>query len=117
MSNRKSISKELRFKVYNKYKGHCAYCGCELRLEEMQIDHLKDFYNNGENLNFDNLMPSCRQCNFYKSTHTLEVFRSELGKLRERLNKEFIYRLSKKYDLITENDKEIKFYFEVLYDE
>ena len=29
-----------RKKVLDKYGGHCAYCGCELTLKSMQIDHI-----------------------------------------------------------------------------
>ena len=36
---RKQLSKAVRRKVYEKYYGHCAYCGKEIKYEEMQIDH------------------------------------------------------------------------------
>ena len=37
---RRIIPQEERKKVYEKYNGHCAYCGCEITLEVMQVDHL-----------------------------------------------------------------------------
>jgi 5-methylcytosine-specific restriction endonuclease McrA len=37
---RKAISKKMRLEVYNKYNGHCAYCGKELEYKDMQVDHL-----------------------------------------------------------------------------
>ena len=112
---RNPISKQLRQSVYNKYNGHCAYCGCEITFKEMQVDHLNSFYNNGENQSLDNLMPACRACNFYKSTLTVDKFRQQLGLLKQRLNNQFIYKLARKYNLIEEINKDIKFYFERKY--
>lgn len=109
--NRKSITKEMRMKVYNKYNHHCAYCGCELDLKEMQIDHLYPIYKGGVDT-IENYMPACRMCNFYKSTFGLEDFRKRIFTLNDRLEKIFIYRLAKKYGLIKEENKQIEFYFE-----
>lgn len=111
-TNRKAISKKVRQEVYKMYDGHCAYCGCKLEYKDMQVDHVESLYwYNGTN-DISNYKPACRMCNFYKSTFTLEGFREELLKIRARLEKVFIYRLSKKYGLIKEVDKQIKFYFE-----
>lgn len=75
---RKPIPKDVRKQVYEKCNGHCAYCGCKLDYKDMQVDHVKSvFYYNGTN-DIDNLLPSCRMCNFYKSTFTLEEFRKNL---------------------------------------
>ena len=112
MSNRKSISKHTRLKVYQKYNGHCAYCGCQLALKDMQVDHIYSVYwYNGAN-DIENYNPACRMCNFYKSTMPIEDFREQLGKLTSRLENIFIYHLAKKYGLIQEVEKPIKFYFE-----
>ena len=35
MSIRKPIPKQVRRLVYEKYAGHCAYCGKEIKYEEM----------------------------------------------------------------------------------
>lgn len=43
---------------------------------------------------------------------TLEQFREQVYLIRARLNKNFIYKLSKDYGLITENTNKITFYFE-----
>ena len=37
---RKPISKAMRQKVYDKYDGHCAYCGRKIKMREMQVDHI-----------------------------------------------------------------------------
>lgn len=109
---RKPIPKPVRLKVYEKYNGHCAYCGCELELKDMQVDHIESVYwYNGAN-DIENYNPACRMCNFYKSTMPIEDFRKQLGKLTSRLKNIFIYRLAKKHGLITEVEKPVKFYFE-----
>ena len=33
------MKKETRQLVYEKYNGHCAYCGCSIDIKEMQVDH------------------------------------------------------------------------------
>ena len=118
---RKTIDKQTRELVYKKYNGHCAYCGCELKYKDMQVDHFKPIDwaslryidRETEDLNtIDNYMPSCRMCNFYKSTRDIENFRKQFEEIPKRLEKIFIYRLAIKYGLIVPIKKEIKFYFE-----
>lgn len=95
------------------YDGHCAYCGCKLDIKDMQVDHINSVYAHDGKNELENYMPSCRQCNFYKSTGTIEQFRKNLKSVMwETLKNTFQYRMMIKYDLIQENDKEIKFYFE-----
>lgn len=78
----------------------------------MQIDHLHPIYLGGDN-DLNNLMPTCRSCNNYKRTYTLEKFRKQLSLLNSRLERDsIIYRISKRYGLLKEVDKPIKFYFE-----
>lgn len=109
MSVRKAISKHIRKQVYEKYNGHCAYCGCELNYKDMQVDHISSVYwHDGEN-DIENYNPSCRMCNFYKSTYTVEKFRENLQTLHERLEKNFIYRLAKKYGVVKEHAGELSF--------
>ena len=122
MSKHKSISKAERLKVYEKYSHHCAYCGCKLEYKDMQVDHIDSVYLHNDlhheqsldELNgIDNLMPSCRQCNFYKSTGDIENFRKKLtGVMVNNLKKNFNYRLALKYGLIEEHIEPVKFYFE-----
>lgn len=40
----KRIPKKTRELVLNKYGGKCAYCGCDLTLSTMQVDHIKSVY-------------------------------------------------------------------------
>lgn len=122
MSKHKAIPKKTRLLVYDKYNHKCAYCGCDLEYKDMQIDHIKSVYVNSdihsymteeEMYSLDNLLPTCRQCNFYKSTMDLETFRNRLTTtLMFNLQKTFQYRLALKYGLIEEHIEPITFYFE-----
>ena len=94
MSKHKPIPKQIRLALYEKYNHKCAYCGCELEYKDMQIDHIKSVYVNTdlqqtmtdeEMYSIDNLLPSCRQCNFYKSTTSLEDFKIGRASCRERV--------------------------------
>lgn len=109
---RKQIPKKIREQVYKKYNGHCANCGCELDYKDMQVDHVVAVYGHNGGNDIENLMPSCRMCNFYKGVFHLDDFRKSLETLHERLQKPFIYRLALKYGLIEEHKKKVKFYFE-----
>lgn len=124
MSKHKNIPKKIREQVYEKYSGHCAYCGCELEYKDMQVDHIKSIYKHNDlhqiesidELNdIDNLMPACRMCNFYKSSGDIEYLRRRLSdELVRNLRKPFDYRLALKYGLIHEDIKPIQFYFEAI---
>lgn len=113
-----AISKKIRQAVYEKYDGHCAYCGCKLELREMQVDHIKAQYVSecqGEkpDNSLDNLMPSCRQCNFYKQSYTIDSFRYHIqNTMFPNLQKGFQYRLALKMGLIEEKEWDGKFFFE-----
>jgi len=121
----------MRELVYGKYGGRCAYCGCELTLKEMQVDHANitigsAYYGthteparqamaDGTIDDIDNLMPSCRQCNFYKGMHDIEGFRKSLKDvLSATCRKSFQVRLAMKYDILTFTPWDGKFYFEKL---
>lgn len=116
----KRIPKRQREAVFNKYGGRCAYCGCELTLRTMQVDHIKAVYTSSlENDNvetqddsFDNLNPSCRQCNFYKGTLDIEQFREKImTTLYETCQNTFQAKLAKKLGMLTVKQFD-KFYFE-----
>ena len=123
MNKRKPISKKLREQVYQKYNGHCAYCGCELKIKDIQVDHVlsvaraKWIKDELDLNNIDNLMPSCRSCNYYKDTCSIETFRKNLSTLMERVRKQYIFRLAEKYGMVQEMNWDGKFYFEKVNDE
>ena len=115
----------MRDQVHAKYNGHCAYCGKEITLKQMQVDHIVPLFRNdtdetlkgwgrerGTN-DFDNLNPSCARCNRWKSTYTLEEFRNQIWKQLERLhNTKAGYRIALDFGLIEETHEQVKFYFE-----
>jgi 5-methylcytosine-specific restriction endonuclease McrA len=63
-----------RNKIYNKYQGHCAYCGVPITLKEMQVDHIQAKSRFKET----DFNPACKPCNIRKNTLTIEEFRKEI---------------------------------------
>ena len=109
-----SFSPSIRKAVYDKYGGHCAYCGSVLTLKEMQVDHFipKKGWNESGSDDIENLMPSCRMCNHYKRAHTLDLFRTYIEEIPRKCSDDYIYKIGVRYGLIEEHRKPIKFYFE-----
>ncbi len=118
-----SISKKTREEVYQKYGGRCAYCGRQIEMKDMQVDHFipqcMDFvFVAGEYKGIDsvddikNLMPACRSCNHYKRAHSLETFRRYIEEIPKKLRKDYIYKIGVIYGNVIENEKPVKFYFE-----
>lgn len=110
------INKKTRKLVYDKYNGHCAYCGCELELKDMQVDHIKPlcrgYVGNVGTDEFENYNPSCRACNFRKGMLSIEQFRNEIAHGLDVLKRDFTYRFMMKYGLIEEHPKKVIFFFE-----
>lgn len=69
------ISKRLA--IYNRYNGHCAYCGQHMKQKNMTVDHYVPQSKGGGN-NIENLMPCCSRCNAMKSSDNLQTFRFRL---------------------------------------
>jgi 5-methylcytosine-specific restriction endonuclease McrA len=126
--------------IYDKYNGHCAYCGCKLE-KGWHVDellpvrrypvHIKDVngediwdkkrhrwkerfvMENPENFNKDNQMPSCASCNINKHSMSLEDFRWLIQGFMKHLNElNTQYKIAKRYGLVKEDIKPIVFYFE-----
>lgn len=107
-----------RQRVYDKYDGHCAYCGTEITLKQMQVDHIQAKWNTWSDAEINrrpgfvrgsdeesNLNPSCARCNKWKATFSVEQFRKEIELQRQRLRRDSsAYRMSLDYNLITERD-------------
>jgi hypothetical protein len=116
----KTISKKVRLQVYNKYDGHCAYCGKKIEYKDMQLDHLiprqrERFgkYSEEEIECFENYMPSCRRCNHYKRAHSLEVFRKMIEEIPKKLFRDnYIYKVGLDYGLVKAKEHKVIFYFE-----
>ena len=110
--------------VYDKCNGKCAYCGHDISIKDMQVDHIipqwylttNPPYATFEQVHCDsNLMPACRSCNNYKSGNPLESFRRELQRQPEKLRRDRpTVRLSERFGLLKFDEKPIVFYFETL---
>ena len=118
--NRKRFSPAEREAVFAKTGERCAYCGCELTLRTMQIDHVVplEFYDAyksmGQDLNaMDNLLPACRSCNNYKHTLTLDKFRAAIERMPDVLARDSVtYRNAVRFGLVTPTPGPVVFYFE-----
>ena len=116
VQNRRRLSKAERMVVYRKYDGHCAYCGTEIKLEEMQVDHvvpLGGWSEKGEDT-VDNMFPACRSCNCYKARSTIEGFRKMLENMPFVLMRDSTtYKNAVRFGLVTPTPKKVVFYFEM----
>ncbi len=121
------MNKKKRQLVYDKFGGRCAYCGREIAYKDMQVDHKDPLFRNDtdEQLakagikrgtdDLDNLMPSCRRCNFRKGTLTIDQFRLELyNQCKRVLERNFQVKQSIDYGLMHITLHPVVFYFELL---
>lgn len=111
------MNKAKRFQVYNKYGGHCAYCGKVIAYKDMQVDHIipqKMLYGIDRQHvdHIENLNPSCRRCNHYKRASKLETFRRLIKTLHERVQSNYICKVAEDYGIIQIKPWGGKFYFE-----
>lgn len=125
------LKKHERQAVFEKYEGHCAYCGCKLDkkwhadhlkpvIRELEFDRengrLKSLFNKAHqahNHNLENMMPACAPCNISKSSMDLEVWRKWLEQHVQSLNLYHkIYRMAKAYGLVQETGTKVVFHFE-----
>jgi hypothetical protein len=66
-----------------------------------------------ERLVIENQNPACVSCNINKHSMSLEEFRESIKQFIQSLNLYSTqYKIAKRYGLISENDIEVKFYFE-----
>lgn len=138
------MKKAERQKVFDKYGGRCAYCGCELT-KSWHVDHLlpvkrkkkvvegcyietlsgkhtwipRHFINDGydfpERDVIENKVPACGSCNIQKHSQSVEVFREQIASFITSLNKyHTIYKFAKRYGLVEETGKPVIFYFETI---
>lgn len=126
------MKKAEREKVFNKFGGRCAYCGCDLQ-KGWHVDHfepvVREFKYDSEkqkrvytgklyrpeNDCIENNMPSCASCNILKGSTTLEGFRHFIQNTINSMNKRFTqYKFAKRYGLLQETGATVVFYFEKL---
>lgn len=132
-----AVSKK-RLSVWNKSKGFCWYCGCDIPLESRwHADHVEPVIrqltrvalpagsgfthktvctgemHKAENDNIDNLVPCCAPCNNFKFTFPLEDFRKELEAQIDRARKSSVnFRNCERFGLIEIKPAKIVFWFE-----
>ena len=94
------------------YNGHCAYCGKQIELKDMQVDHAKPLKIGGED-EISNYMPSCRSCNHYKATLDVEGFRKYLSGIHKRLMRDSVaYQVAERFGIVKHMSDDVKFFFE-----
>ena len=114
---RKGISKMTRQNVYTKFNGKCAYCGCDIDLKEMQVDHLVAHMSQGGKDSLDNYYPACQVCNRVKSNCSIDGFKRVIrhcGEIHRKRKKPIMAdsdKIAIKYGL-TQEDHEITLYYE-----
>ncbi len=119
MDKQRKLTKADRLEIYNKYNGHCAYCGKVIEFKDMQVDHIMPQWRykgaktieNAVN-DMDNLNPSCRRCNHYKRGALFEEFRGMMKSLHERIRKNYICKVAEDYGIIEIKPFDGRFYFE-----
>jgi 5-methylcytosine-specific restriction endonuclease McrA len=132
------MTKSDRQKVFDKYNGKCAYCGCELG-KGWHVDHVQPVVRLYENAKvqtgpnswdwqyktkykgmqypdrdtIENALPACASCNINKHGDSIEGFRTTIKKFVDSLNLYSVqYKIAKRYNLVQETGSKVIFYFE-----
>ena len=111
---KKKTKREL---IHEKYEGHCAYCGTEISVKEMQMDHIHCKIGGGSD-EIENLNPACADCNKYKHFAGIELLRDWLDSLLNTKVDERLFqgkaklRMAQKYGIIQLKHWNKEFYFE-----
>lgn len=71
MSNRKSISKKIRFEIFKRDQFKCQYCGSSAPDVVLQVDHINPVSKGGDN-DLLNLITSCEPCNNGKRARLID---------------------------------------------
>lgn len=112
MTKRKQLTKAQRQQIWQKLNGHCAYCGCELPIDKMAVDHVISLHIGGAD-KMENMLPSCRSCNYYKGTLTLEMFREAVGRFHSVLMRDSVtYKNAVRFGQVVPKPHGVVFYFE-----
>ena len=115
-----------RKQVYEKCNSHCAYCGKEIKIKQMQVDHIipqSRFHQFANKVDYDaddiqNLNPACRVCNYWKHNFTVKEFRYEISMQTKRLTRDSgKFRFALKYRVVEITNSPIVFYFERIVNE
>lgn len=111
-------NKNVRDIVLKKFDSHCAYCGCEITLRTMHIDHIVPLQRNSYGSRFgdntiENYNPACMPCNISKASFDLETWRKELALKIMRIERDSsTFRNLKRFGLVAVIKNTVEFYFE-----
>ena len=111
MSERRKLTREERQTVLDRFCGRCAYCGKQITMQELNVDHLVPIRKGGEDMLY-NMYPSCRSCNQAKSTLDIEQFREFVQTAYQRAKQKPFFRIADAVGRANESDKPVRFYFE-----
>lgn len=129
-----TLSKKQRKEVWDKSGGKCWYCGRDLPEKGWHADHVEAILRattyepcggnsyrlvqtgkmyRGENHHIENIVPACAPCNLFKTSHSLEFFRSELAAQVERARKSSVnFRMAERFGQLEVKSGPILFWFE-----
>lgn len=120
MGKRRRLSKNERQVVYDRCGGHCAYCGKQIAMKDMQVDHYLSYEfgyvlaeGKGDIDSLDNMLPACRSCNYRKSGSHIEAFRRNVSRLTEVLMRDSVtYRDAVRFGQVIPSQHVQEFYYE-----
>lgn len=84
MTNRKALSKKVRFEVFKRDCFSCSYCGRSPPSVILECDHIDPVSKGGDN-DLDNLTTACFDCNRGKSNRLLESIPKTVEEKRQLL--------------------------------
>ena len=97
--------------IFEKFGGKCAYCGNEITINNMTIDHVIPRSEGGSN-SYLNCFPSCSRCNSIKANGTIEEMRDSIIYSVQKLKTDRNFQMARKYKMISSLSEEVTFYFE-----
>ncbi|MBI6550715.1 HNH endonuclease [Xenorhabdus sp. VLS] len=114
------LTKKQRSVIRDKFGGRCAYCGCDLPAAGWHADHGEPVmrYGDGqchypENDTIENMMPSCRSCNLYKSCSDVESFRQIITRqLQNSIHRTQSLRAAQRFGKLSFDLSPVVFWFE-----
>lgn len=111
-TKRRRLPQKERMRLYDKYNGHCAYCGTIIAFADMQADHIQPLHLGGEDT-MENLAPAFGVVTTIRLQMTVEKFRQHLQGIPARIRRDDIaYRVGERFGIVGEMGKQVRFYFE-----
>lgn len=107
------MSAEFKRKVFEKMNGRCYYCGNQITIDNMTVDHVVP-KSKGGSLSIHNCSPSCKRCNELKANGTIKEMRDKIEDSLSALRKNREFQVLKKYGVVEISPKPVVFYFELL---